>query len=272
MDKYLIGAFSDGKQAQRYLDSLKVIDGVEPIFIQYLNKGDFDHIDKPSHVKLIKYAKQYPGNTGKHKDFREILSPILERDTWVIFTDMHDVVFQAPLPEFPEGEILVASEGVNFGEIDYWAGLFPQEMMSLEAYNVGTFAMKRDVLIKFWDYLYENWMDFYSWYKTSRIPQIGNGETFPFNIPFHERVRVEMAIMFNNHYDTLCFNKFLRKRLYTEVPGLFACFSYQVKKGKVELHQDKLYIKKKLASVAHYNGSAKKYLKGGIKHDADGTN
>lgn len=260
---YLIGAFSRAKYAQNYFDSLKVLgDTVEPIIIQYLYHGEFEKIDKPENVLLIKYAKEYPGNTGKHKDFRELISPLLERDVWCIFTDMHDVVFQGPLPEFPDTEILIASEAVKFAEVDYWCEIFPDYVKEWEVLNVGCFAMKRDTLRDFWEYLYKNWMEFYQWYKTSYIPRIGNGDSFPFNIPYHKNVKIQMAVMFNGHYDTLCFNEFLRKHKTEEVPGLFACYAYQVEKGIASLHKDnQLYVGDKLATVAHYNGATKKHYK-----------
>ena len=258
MDKhYLIGAFSKGALAQTYLDSLAVVsDQVEPIFLQYLNKeGSFDSVSLPAHAKLIKVKKAYPGNTGKHKDFRELLSPLLVRDAWCLFTDMHDVVFQAPLPPFPDTQILLASEGKIFKDVPYWQEMFPDDVMSLEIYNVGCFAMKRDTLLAFWDELYAEWMQFHSWYKTAHIPRFGNGDNFPFNIPFHDHVRVEMAVMFNSHYDTLIYNRFIRKHRRTELPHLFGCYAYQVDQGIIEQYQNQLYRAGQLVSIAHYNGS-----------------
>jgi hypothetical protein len=260
--KYLIGAFNDGKLAQRYFDSLSVLgDTVEPIIIQYLRRGKFDRVTVPPNVKLIKYQKHYPGNTGKHKDFREILAPLLTRDKWCIFTDMHDVAFQAPLPEFPDSELLVAPEAVKFGDVDYWRDIFPQEVWNLDVYNVGCFASRRDVLLKFWEYLYENWMEFYGWYKQGTIMRIGTGDKFPFNIPFHEKVRVDMAVMFNGHYDTLAFNKFLRNYRTEVVSNLFGCYAYQVEKRIIEDRNGQLYHEGKLVSISHFNGSMKKYMK-----------
>jgi hypothetical protein len=259
---YLIGAFNNGKKAKNYFDSLLVLgDKVEPIIIQYLRNGKFDKVAKPDNVKLIKYKKEYPGNTGKHKDFREIISPLLERDTWCIFTDMHDVIFQAPLPKFPDTEILIASEAKKFGDVGYWKEIFPADVWDMDVYNVGCFAMKRSLLQDFWDYIYENWMQFHQWYKSKSVARIGNGDTFPFNVPFHEKVRVEMAIMFNGHYDTLSFNRFIRKHKTSELPSLFACYAYQVEMGVIEDKDGKLYQNGKLTSVAHYNGSMKKYIR-----------
>lgn len=259
---YLIGAFNNGRMAQRYFASLAVLgDTVEPIIVQYLRKGKFDRIKKPVNVKLIKYKKEYPGNTGKHKDFREIISPLLERDAWCIFTDMHDVIFQAPLPVFPDADVLVASESKKFGEVNYWRDLFPQDVWEWDVYNVGCFAMRRDTIKGFWEYLYENWMQFYTWYKQGTIVRIGHADTFPFNIPFHDKVRVEMAIMFNGHYDTLCFNQFIRKNKKKELSGLFACYAYQVDTGVVELRGTNLYQNNKLTSIAHFNGDTKKHMK-----------
>lgn len=262
---YIIGAFNQAKYAQTYFDSLDILGDVEVIVVQYLRRGKFEPVKVPKNVKLIKYKKEYPGNTGKHKDFREIVGPLLTDDKWCIFTDMHDVVFQTPLPELPSGTsvILAASESVTFGEVDYWSDIFPASVRNWEVYNVGCFAMKRDVLRMFWDNLYENWMEFYSWYKSGSIPRIGNGDTFPFNIPFHEKVKVEMAIMFNGHYDTLCFNEFIRSYGYSELPGLFACYAFQVDKGVIVNNDGQLFRDGKLTTIAHFNGNTKKWMKGG---------
>lgn len=256
---YLIGAFNNGKKAQKWFDSLPVLGTeVEAIVVQYLRRGKFDKVNVKGNVKLVKYKKEYPGNTGKHKDFREILAPMLTQDTYCMFTDMHDVVFQAPLPELPRTPIIATSEGKKFGEIPYWEEIFPRNLHKLDVYNVGTFVMQRDVLLGFWDYLHTNWCDFYAWYKNSYIPMIGSGDTFPFNIPFHEKVRVEMAVMFNSHYDTLCFNEFIRKYEFVEVPELFGCYGYQVETGRLTFKGKKLYYKDQLVTVAHYNGKFKK--------------
>src|SRR6266571_460393 len=252
---YLIGAFSNGKLAQAYFDSLSVLgDTVEPIIVQYLRHGEFDEINKPQNVKLIKYKKEYPGNTGKHKYFREIISPLLERDVWCIFTDMHDVVFQSPLPTFPQySDVILAYEDKKFGEVDYWKSIFPENVWDWNIYNVGCFAMKRDAIREFWDYLYQNWMDFYQWYKQGTIMRIGHGDSFPFNIPFHEKVKIEMAMMFNGHYDTLCFNTFVKKKNFSAVRGLFGCYAYQVESGSIQYENGKLYRDDELVSIAHFN-------------------
>lgn len=263
MEKYyLIGAFNHGEMAQHYFDSLPVLgDAVEPIYIQYQRKNAFEPVKTPENVKLIKYQKEYAGNTGKHKDFRELIAPLLERDTWVIFTDMHDVLFQAPLPILPEKETIVTvSESKKFGEINYWRELFPENVFELEVFNIGTFAMKRDTLLAFWDYLYEGWSNFYRWYKTGSLFQVGDGITFPFAVPrFHQQFRIELAILFNGHYDTLAYNKFLRTQQFVEMPGLFGCYAYQVETGRIEDRMGKLYQNDKLISVAHFNGASKQY-------------
>jgi hypothetical protein len=259
---YLIGAFSKGKLAQPYFDSLPILgDSVEPIMVQYLHKGEFERITIPENVRLIKYKKEYPGNTGKHKDFAEVLAPLLTRDAWCIVTDVHDVVFQAQLPAFPDTvDSLVVFEGKKFDDVDYWQEMFPRYTAGWDAYNVGCFAMKREILLAFWDYLHRNWMEFYGWYRNAVILPIGNGDSFPFNIPFHHKVRVDIAVMFNAHYDTLCFNEFIRKQAIQEIPELFACYAYQVEKGIVSCKEGQLYRQDNLVSIAHFNGNTKKHM------------
>lgn len=256
---YIIGAFSNGKLAQKYFNSLSVLgENVEPIIIQYLNRGTFDKVLVPKNVTLIKYQKEYPGNTGKHKDFHEVIAPLLKEDKWCMFTDMHDVLFQAPLPDLDNSvDMYVSPEGRLFGEIIYWKDILPQKTLAWDAYNVGSFIMKRDILLEFWSYLYKQWVDFYQWYKYATIPRIGNGDTFPFNIPFHDKIRIDMALMFNNNYDTLCFNEFLRRKVTKDDERLFACYAYLVKTKIATYTRGKLFRNGTLVSVAHFNGSSK---------------
>src|ERR1035437_354088 len=253
---YLIGAFSSGEMAQPYFDSLKVLgDSVTPIIIQYQHKGEFQKVNVPLNVKLIKLAKDYSGNTGKHKDFREYIAPILTGEDWTIFTDMHDVVFQAPLPEFPDVNILVASEGKMFGQINFWKDLFPVSMWADQAYNVGCFAMRTSLVKDFWELLFIDWMKFVDWYKTGTIPQIKGG--FPFNAAaFPQRLKDELAIIFNGFYDTMFFNEFIKEyQSKEELEGLFGVYAYNFEVGNIVKKNGVLYTKEdKKISIAHYNG------------------
>lgn len=182
---YLIGAFNSGEAATAYFKSLKNLgEAAEPIIIQYWFQGKFEPVEVPKHVKLLQIQKEYPGNTGKHKDFRQYVAPLLVKDQWCVFTDMHDVIFQQPFPEFPSNaQILVASEGKKFGEIEFWKKLLPKRAWKQKAYNVGCFAMRRDLLLRFWDYLYNEWMQFFDWYAHGQLPLLGDGESFPFCSP-----------------------------------------------------------------------------------------
>lgn len=260
-----IGAFSQGKITQKWFDTFPLLgNNVQAIIIQYLNKdSEFDPISVPQNVILIKYKKRYPGNTGKHKDFHELISPYLEEDTRYFVTDMHDVVFQALLPQLNDKSPYIVSEGKKFNEVDFWTQLLPKQFHTMEMYNVGTFSLMGKDLKAFWEYVYNQWMEFYDWYKQGTIPRIGNGDIFPFNIPFHEKIKIDMAVTFNAYADTLLFNQFIYKRDRIEIFTLFGCYAYQVEMGIVEDRHGKLYRDNKLISIVHYNGDSKKHLKGG---------
>lgn len=267
MKHYLIGAFSSAKAVKGYFDTLHILgDSVEPIVVQYQKNDKFEEVDIPFNVKLIKIAKNYPGNTGKHKDFREVISPFLVGTGWVIFTDMHDVVFQNPLPDFPNVNILLASEGKKFGEIPFWCELFPDTIYDKTAYNVGCFAMRVSLVKEFWDYLHKGWMNFFDWYKNIPFPKFGDGMSFPFTAPaYPQRIKNEIAMIFNGYYDTLCYNEFISDyESKVEVKGLFGIYAFNYEVGNL-IQKDGLLFNKdgSKISIAHYNGDSKNKMKGG---------
>jgi len=270
MKTYVIGAFSSGKMAKTYFSTLPNLGDVEVIIIQYWNKEDkFDWVSVPPNVKIIQITKKYPGNTGKHLDLMTHVTNRIEEDAWVFFTDVHDIIFQGPLPELPtDADILVASEGKNFGEIPFWRLIFPQEMYGKMAYNVGCMAMKKDALISFWAYLMKDWTAFHEWYDSVEIPDLGPKDMYPFNVKnYNDKVKYDTASVFNGYFDTLCFNKFIRTKDYraTEIKGLFACYAFNHAVGTLVKKEDQWYNCGELVSIMHFNGDTKEFMmKGGI--------
>lgn len=261
--RYIIGAFSHGVLAQPYLDSLKKVTNVQIILFQYMHDDGFDTVSYGNNVEIIKIKKKFPGNTGKHKDFRELLSPRLHDEDMYIVTDVHDVRFQKDLPYF-DSSVIVSPENLTFAEVDYWKAIVPRDMHNDPIYNVGIFAMEGYYLRSFWDSLYQDWMAFYSWYKTVKVPPIGNGDTFPFNIPFHERVVIDMALTFNRNFDTIAFNTYIKKiakdTLICANAQLFGCYAFNVETGILRYKNEKLYSGRSLVNVAHFNGDAKQFI------------
>ncbi len=271
---YIIGAFDHGSEANRFFDSLEKIlgDTVRPIMLMYLSPdGKYDEdVRIPKNVTLIKANKRYPGNTGRHKDLREVvLSMNLDKDAWCIFTDIHDVVFQTPLPDLPaDADILVCDEGKTFGEIEFWKAIFPQDVWKLRAYNSGVWAMKYPVLMEFWDSLYNDWMKFFDWYKHETLPKISPLHSFPFEAPILDKqIKNDIAKLFNGYQDTLAFIEFIEhvrngKYRLKELSGLFACYAFQYDLDQVVEKERETYLMSgEKVCIVHYNGDSKKHLR-----------
>jgi hypothetical protein len=212
-------------------------------------------------VTLVKMDKEYAGNTGKHRDLAKVIPTMKDwqPNDWVIFTDVHDVVFQAPIPKLPNLTLLTSCEGKKFGEIDFWRDRMPAEYHSWTAYNVGTFAIRYELLLQFWKKLDASWMDFYSWYKHghARLHEPGG---FPFNTNHLETEYKEIsATIFNGYFDTIIFNKFIRRKTVKAkaAPWLFGCYAYEQITGGVTMKDSKMYRDNQLIPITHYNGCSK---------------
>lgn len=264
MKPYFICAFDSVVDANRYFKSFdEHIDG-NLIVLMYELNGDVKDLRIPDGAIIIRAGKKYTGNTGRHLDLKRAFEKLqVNKEAWFFFTDVHDVVFQTKLPKIPKDvDILVSTEGRTFGEIDFWKERYPKNVMHLQAYNAGCFAMRYDVLMKFWEELEQEWMKFYTWYKTdSTLTNV-----FPFSdINIQDLLaefKKQSALVFNGYVDTLFFNKFIRKYKFTDVEGLFGCYAFGYELGMIKIVNDLSYTDRdKLISIVHYNGSTKKYIK-----------
>jgi hypothetical protein len=257
----IIGAFSCTKKSYGYLHTLGeyVGDSADAILLQYKTKGDTGHVQVPSNTQLVVMDKPYAGNTGKHRDLAKVIPTIKDwrPDDWVIVTDVHDVVFQAPIPELPNNTILTSCEGKTFGEIDFWRDRLPFDYHNWIAYNVGTFAIKYRLLEMFWGKLETRWMEFFDWYKNGMVHMVQDG--FPFDtIQFEKEVKEVAAVTFNSYFDTLIFNEFIRLKLdVKEAPWLFGVYAYEYETRRVTIKDSKMYRDKQLLPISHYNGDSK---------------
>lgn len=272
---YLLCAFDHVFEANRYFWSLRSSfgDTVQPIVITYTLNGVEGEAEIPPGTIYAPMKKEYPGNTGRHRDVHRVLKGLIEqdpdaidKDAWFIWTDVHDVIFQCPFPEFPtDADILVCDEGRTFGEIEFWRGQFPQDTWNWRAYNAGCFAMRYEALMAFWENLETEWQSFFEWYVNGSLPKISDVSTFPYTAPSLKRkIRMAVAQIFNGYQDTLSFNTFLQKTKYRvkTVPGLFTCYAFDYYDGNVVIGEDgKTYTKDgQMVSVVHFNGDTKKFI------------
>lgn len=266
---YILSSFDHAFEARRYFWSMgsAIGEGITPVSIMYEPHVDLPEF--PKHGKLIRASKKYPGNTGRHRDMHEVIAAIekdLDTSQWFFFTDVHDVIFQCPLPELPEdADILVCYEGKTFGEIEFWRGLIPKNMWEWKAYNCGTMAMRYDVLVKYWNYVDSEWMKFFTWYKDGMLPKLNGNTTFPFESPTLDyKIKFEIAKMYNEYHDTVAYNRFIHDNTYRirEVPGLFTCYAFDYELGNIVERDGKTYTKDGLLiSITHYNGSSKEFMR-----------
>lgn len=263
---YILSAFDHVFKTGAYFSSLRGVLGntVRPICIMY---EPHEHIDLPLEGQLIKLPKKYPGNTGKYRDYRELLPQLnLDKDAWFISTDVHDVLFQKYLPPFPDdADILITSEGKTFGEIDFWKQRFPEYMSSWPAYNVGTFAMRYQPLMDFLNLIEFRWKRFLEWYKAENKINVVAGDGFPFTgVLLEKDLKQYIARVFNSFADTLIFNQFIRMEIYRtkEIPDFFSCWAYNYELGNIVENNGVTYTKNGLVpSIVHYNGSTKEFIR-----------
>ena len=269
MKPYIISAFSNPFEANRYWWSLDASlgDSVRPITLMYKNRGKFDKCDIPKYATVIKADKNYPGNTGRHKDLYNVLKQLeINKNAWCIFTDVHDVVFQAPLPKLPEdADVLVCNEGKIFRDIEFWKMKMPKRMWDYPAYNSGVWAMRYSVLMDYWKSLMNQWDKFYVWYKTASLPKIIDQEIYLINVPeLDQDIKDRIAMTFNSYHDTIGFINFLQNKplRIKEVSGLFACYAFNYEMGTIYQKEGKTYNQNhELVSIVHYNGCFKYKLK-----------
>lgn len=259
---YLFCAFDHVREAKDFFQSMKKTEGtIEPICLMYEPQDD---VDLPENGRLIPLPKRYAGNTGRLKDVSMILPQLnLDKNAWFFFTDVHDVIFQRPIPELPtSADIFVCSEGKKFKEIDFWKERLPKSMQSWEAYNVGTFAMRYEPFVEFLSQLEESWYKFLSWYHK---PSNGRGEKFPHDMIATKReIKDSVARIYNSYADTFVFNNYLHTTRYRvkEMAELFTCFGYNYELKNIVVKDGLTYTRDgQLVSIIHYNGNTK-LLKG----------
>jgi hypothetical protein len=265
---YFLCAFNHAKGAKKFFNSMrKHLDGkVRPICLMYEPHGD---IKLPKDSILIKYPKLYTGNTGRLKNFHDILPKLkLDKDAWIFFSDVHDVEFQCPLPDLPDDvDILVSNEQKTFGEIDFWVQWFPKRIHDWQAYNTGSMAMRYEPFIEFLSEINIAWNDFMTWYnmKWEGSDNLKAGSDFPFEAPMiHRMMKGVIGETFNSYADTFVFNTFLRNEKYIcyDLPGLFTTYAFNYEMGTIKREDGKTYTSDgKLISIVHYNGKTKEYRK-----------
>lgn len=268
MKSYVLSVFDHAEHAQRYFDTMRVMGhDFIPISLMF---GEPKDVTVPEYGLLIKTGKPYPGNTGRHYEIAKVFPTIakdnnIQRNDWIFFTDVHDTIFQAPLPELPDNaDILVCSEGKTIGQIEYWRERYPHQMYDWECFNAGSFAMRYHVYLEFLHYVNREWSKFLAWYRGEMTPRFAGIDSFPFESPMlHKQFREEIAKFFNAYSDTLMYNNFLRSTSYRrfEVPGLFTTYAYNYELGNVYQRDGVTYTKQgQVVSIVHFNGATKEYL------------
>lgn len=256
--RYVLGAFDRADLAQKYFESASVLT-CEIVSLFYNPHGSIK-----ARFPGLSYHKdgEYSGNTGRHRDLRKVLAEVKpDSNDWIIFTDVHDVRFQADIKLPDDLDIVFAPEGKNFGEIDFWSSRYPDAVWNSQAYNAGTFAMRYYILEEFWDYLENEWQRFRQWYVKA-VPI--TGDVYPFNSPqLNTKIKDVIGREFNGYADTYYFNEFITTTKYRvgTSPTLFACYAFNYELGNLVVRDGKTYTKDgHLVSVVHYNGNSKKYM------------
>jgi hypothetical protein len=242
---YLLTSYSYTKGCEDYFKSAKLT-GLPIIVVQY---GESPIEYSPGTEVNLREGK-YPGNTGRFLPLLRILSEDrFNDDDWFVFTDTHDITFQCKLPDLNAtgANILVASEGKTFGQVDFWRHRLPPTFFDKEMFNVGCFSMKRKQFLQFLTKLKESWDFMRSWYAQDDV-------RFPFTVPV---VKTFIGSIFNSYTDTMVFNTFVQGKYCVDLPGLFGCAAFHKELGSMEKKGNYFYKDGKKLSVVHMNGSLK---------------
>lgn len=130
----------------RFLESLKNVD-VEHLVVQF-------NPETPGLKSDIHHDISYPGHLQKYAYFPRDIDP----ERWVVFTDTDDVIFQTSLPDFDKlgYDLYLAPENVVHRG-SWWESYINErpefrELLDLEIYNSGCWAMKARNMYKLLDF------------------------------------------------------------------------------------------------------------------------
>lgn len=248
---YIVTSYSYTKGCEKYFETLSIT-GAIPLVVQFGTSP----IKYPPHSKIYVIDKAYPGNTARFLPLAGILGDKqFKDDDWFVFTDTHDVEFQKKLPDLTNQthHILVAHEGKLFKEVGFWEVRVPSDLLLSDVYNVGCFAMRGHMFKTFLLKLRKEWETFILWYKG-----IADYD-FPYAIPV---ARTYLAVLFNSYGDTVIFNRFIRDRLFIELPGLFGCVNFNKEIGAmIQKRSGWITSDGKTISIVHHNGGDKQMKK-----------
>ena len=244
---YLISSFSYTSGVDKYFESLSNIT-CSPVAFMFE-----PYTMTPRGVEVFKLDRKYIGNTGRFVPILDaLMANCFDLSRWFIFTDSGDVWFQTELPNLDSvrGDIIVCDEGKKFKQIDFWFDKVPKKLLNKEAYNVGSFAMRGEMFLKFLLFIVGK---YHEYVKLIKRPDI-----YPFNCPLANMYLSTTDRMFLNLADTVLFNEFIADKEITTHPTLFTCLSFNLK-ALTTLERDGLYYNKQgeLYSIVHANGNAK---------------
>lgn len=164
----IVTAASTSKGMLRYIKTAKkVANDVEFLFIEFKQNHPNEINGRPwmvdfPNARRIKFGNvAYPGHPKKYLWIKKIFEKFgyaRQYGRWVMFTDTDDVIFQTAFPEVdPAKKIYVASEGLTFGESDFWPKILKKNIafrpiMDRMIYNSGTVMMRMD--------FYMDWLNF----------------------------------------------------------------------------------------------------------------
>lgn len=147
MNHYLVTVSSRTENIERFLDSLKHIDIVDHISIQFDPVWDKDKAWRIYNVK-------YPNNTERYRYI-----PYIKENGYVIFTDTDDVIFQQDFPDFEAlgYDIYVGNERILHRDT-IWKGIIEdlgdyECLLDRTVYNAGAYAMRTHIFNEWIDYI-----------------------------------------------------------------------------------------------------------------------
>lgn len=246
--QYLVTSYSETRGCDRYFRTAKM-SGCTPLVVQY---GQTEDVVYPDHSRVYKIASGYPGNTARLISLFDLIrqEEFFPHD-WFIFTDTHDVFFQGEVPnlEHYQQDVIVASEGRLFREIDFWDKRAPSDLRDQMAYNVGSFAMRKHAFMDFLLDVRKEWDKMRKWYTSEEA-------RFPYSVPV---VKDFAGSVFNSYADTFIFNRFIRKQNYIEAPEIISCAAFNLELGKMVKKDGSYYTAdNQLIKIVHLNGSTGK--------------